>query len=53
MARGELVPGMTVSLWSIAGRPRGTILLRGSRRENLGPRTPAFEEEARADREHA
>jgi len=44
-ARGELVPGMTVQLWSIAG-PRfekNLILPAGARgEENLAPRTPAF-----------
>ena len=44
-ARGELVPGMTVQMWSIAG-PRfekNLILPAGARgEENLAPRTPAF-----------
>ena len=44
-ARGELVPGMTVQLWSIAGPTfeKNLILPAGPRgEENLAPRTPAF-----------
>jgi hypothetical protein len=44
-ARGELVPGMTVQRWSIAGPTfmKNLILPAGPRgEENLAPRTPAF-----------
>jgi hypothetical protein len=44
-ARGELVPGMTVQMWSIAGPTfeKNLILPAGARgEENLAPRTPAF-----------
>ncbi len=44
-ARGELVPGMTVQLWSTAGPVfmKNLILPAGPRgEENLAPRTPAF-----------
>ena len=44
-ARGELVPGMTVQRWSIAGPAfmKNLILPAGPRgEENLAPRTPAF-----------
>jgi hypothetical protein len=44
-ARGELVPGMTVQMWSITGPTfeKNLILPVGSRGdENLAPRTPVF-----------
>ncbi len=44
-ARGELVPGMTVQMWSLAGPTfeQNLVLPAGKRgEENLAPRTPAF-----------